>query len=77
VKTDGYKTSGNHQVCHRGIVSVPSIHSGGIPTRSKPQVNELENEMTKQTNSQDIERSVMVLGAAYAAALLGMIAWIA
>ncbi len=33
--------------------------------------------MTKQTNCQDIERSVMVLGAAYAAALLGMIAWIA
>ncbi len=32
--------------------------------------------MTNQGNSQEIERSVMVLGAAYAATLLAMIAWI-
>jgi len=32
--------------------------------------------MTKQGNCQEIEKSVMVLGAAYAATLLGMIAWI-
>lgn len=33
--------------------------------------------MTTQQNNPEIEGSVMVLGAAYAAALLGMIAWIA
>jgi hypothetical protein len=32
--------------------------------------------MTNQKNCQEIERSVVVLGAAYAATLLGMIAWI-
>jgi hypothetical protein len=41
------------------------------------QVIELGNEMTKQENCQEIERSVVVLAAAYAATLLGMIAWIA